>query len=453
MKDKVEWRKVKKFETDPELKKIRPFLNLHHEEIFKGVKSRKDLIDLPIRALWGVADKHQADFEFATGCSTIQELAATEMTLEKMQERTGIDKARLQAWLIASRLIVQGFPDSKFDDKFLLLGLDNAGKTAIITTLTRIQNAITKAASIETILALEPTRGVERKTLNFLDYSINLWDMGGQKNYREMYLKAPERFFPNTAVVFFIIDIGDSDRYDEAFDYLKSITAMFEYLDINPLFVILLHKADPVKRKELRIDVTLALLKSYLVTVPTFQRHHPRIEFTSIYDEQRLFSIFAETIRQYSPLKEVVNEIALEMVKYLKADAILLLTSSGLELSRAGSEVAVPILQEISLDLLETEYAILKERNIEIEGGVLQLDNDFYFLSRRFQEVLDEGIILSCLRKKGQFSKREFRQLNRILERRMAPFIRSFLDGAKPPELVRDEFTRFSRKLDRVIEE
>jgi ADP-ribosylation factor-like protein 2 len=445
---------MKKFDTDPELKKIRPFLNLHHTELFKKVKSRTDLIELPIKALWGVTEKHQADFEFATGCSTIQELADTKMSLDKMQERTGTDRARLQAWLIAARLIVQGFPDTEFDDKFLLLGLDNAGKTAIVTTLTRIQNAITKAASVETILALEPTRGVERKTLNYLDYSINLWDLGGQKNYREMYLKAPDRFFPNTAVVFFVIDIWDTIRFEEAFDYLKNITAMFEYLDINPLFVVLLHKADPVRRKELKIELTLDLLKTYLSSIPTFNRHIPRIEFTSIYDEQRLFKIFAETIREYSPVKDVVNEIAMELIKYLKADAILLLTSSGLELSHAGSEVSVPILQQITLELLETEYAVLGKRKIKIEGGILQLDNDFHFIAHRFEEILQEGLILSCLRTKGRFTGRELRHLHRILNRKMAPLVLTYLSGAKPPTLAeRDEFARLSEKIDQVIRE
>ncbi|MFX1511831.1 MAG: ADP-ribosylation factor-like protein [Promethearchaeota archaeon] len=401
--------------------------------MFKKVKSRKDLFDLPIKALWGVTDKYQSDFEFTTGSSTIQELAATRMSLDEMQARTSIDKSRLQAWLIASRLIVHGFPKKEVEDKFLLLGLDNAGKTAIITTLTRIQNAITKSATIESILMLEPTRGVERKTINFLDFQIPIWDFGGQVNYREMYLKAPERFFPNTTVIFFVIDIWDDIRYEEAFAYLKDITSMFEYLDINPLIVVLLHKADPVRRKELKIELTLDLLKSHLASIPTFNRYLPRIEFTSIYDEQRLFSIFADIIREYSPVKDAVNEISISMSKYLKAEAILLLTASGLELSHAGGEISVPILQGLTLDLLEVEYGLLKD--IKITGGVLHLDNTYHFISHRFHGILEEEIILSCLRMKGGFTKREIRHIELTLERKMAPFVRSFLSGKMPPKL------------------
>jgi len=48
---------------EPELQKMESFLNLKDETLFKKVKKRKDLIKLPLLALWGLNEKYQHDFD------------------------------------------------------------------------------------------------------------------------------------------------------------------------------------------------------------------------------------------------------------------------------------------------------------------------------------------------------------------------------------------------------
>ena len=60
--------------------------------------------------------------------------------------------------------------DSDDEKRFLVLGLDNAGKTTIL-----------KRLSEENIDNIEPTQGFNIKSINDSGFKINVWDIGGQK--------------------------------------------------------------------------------------------------------------------------------------------------------------------------------------------------------------------------------------------------------------------------------
>lgn len=52
--------------------------------------------------------------------------------------------------------------------RLLILGLDNAGKTTIL-----------KKFNGEDIDKISPTLGFNIKTLHYLEYKLNIWDVGG----------------------------------------------------------------------------------------------------------------------------------------------------------------------------------------------------------------------------------------------------------------------------------
>ena len=54
-----------------------------------------------------------------------------------------------------------------------MLGLDNAGKTTILTKL-----------SEEDITTITPTQGFNVKSLSHANFKLNVWDIGGQKAIR-----------------------------------------------------------------------------------------------------------------------------------------------------------------------------------------------------------------------------------------------------------------------------
>ena len=60
--------------------------------------------------------------------------------------------------------------------KILILGLDNAGKTTILHSLSQEEVEIT-----------EPTKGFNVKTVINKDFKLNVWDLGGQLEIRKYW--------------------------------------------------------------------------------------------------------------------------------------------------------------------------------------------------------------------------------------------------------------------------
>ena len=128
-----------------------------------------------------------------------------------------------------------GKPKEK-TSKILFTGLDGAGKTSIILALQR---------EFSKIALIEPTRGAIRSTFKLLGREITEWDLGGQKNYLISYLKSPSKYFDETAIAIYVIDILDTSRIVESLSYFYSVIDKFRELKIEPYINIFFHKHDP----------------------------------------------------------------------------------------------------------------------------------------------------------------------------------------------------------------
>src|SRR6056297_4225093 len=129
-------------------------------------------------------------------------------------------------------------PESKeMASKILFTGLDNSGKTSIILALQR---------EISQIAMLKPTRQAQRKIFDYLGKQIAEWDLGGQKRYRISFLKEPGRYFDNTSVCIYVIDIQDPKRLGEALSYFSDVIKKFRELELEEVKLhIFFHKMDP----------------------------------------------------------------------------------------------------------------------------------------------------------------------------------------------------------------
>ena len=79
--------------------------------------------------------------------------------------------ARLQPGLLS--LLRRLRKPQQGEARILVLGLDNAGKTTILTKL-----------SEEDITTITPTQGFNVKSLSHANFKLNVWDIGGQKAIR-----------------------------------------------------------------------------------------------------------------------------------------------------------------------------------------------------------------------------------------------------------------------------
>nr|MDO8117468.1 ADP-ribosylation factor-like protein [Candidatus Sigynarchaeota archaeon] len=119
--------------------------------------------------------------------------------------------------------------------KVIFTGLDNCGKTTIITSLRE---------NMARIVSLQPTTGVEYKDFRFLGHDIVTHDLGGQKKYLINYLRNPAQYYDATDICIYVIDVQDVARYDETRDYFKDALDRFTELEITPHVFVLFHKAE-----------------------------------------------------------------------------------------------------------------------------------------------------------------------------------------------------------------
>lgn len=84
--------------------------------------------------------------------------------------------------------------------RILIVGLDNAGKTTIV-----------KRINGEDITTVSPTLGFQIKTLDYSGYSLNIWDVGGQKTLRSYW----RNYFEQTDAMIWVVDSADVRRLQD----------------------------------------------------------------------------------------------------------------------------------------------------------------------------------------------------------------------------------------------
>ncbi|EIM20011.1 GTP-binding protein [Wallemia mellicola] len=94
--------------------------------------------------------------------------------------------------------------------RFLFLGLDNAGKTTIM-----------KRINGEDIKSISPTLGFNIKTFVHRGYTLNVWDVGGQRTLRPYW----RNYFEQNDGIVWVVDSSDRLRMEdcraELFDLLS----------------------------------------------------------------------------------------------------------------------------------------------------------------------------------------------------------------------------------------
>jgi hypothetical protein len=94
-------------------------------------------------------------------------------------------------------------------------------------------------------LSLSPTVGVKTKDFQINNKVFNIWDLGGQKSYREDYLEDFDSYIQSINKLIYVIDVQDIERYPEALNFLQQIIQKLLKRDLTPEISIYIHKHDP----------------------------------------------------------------------------------------------------------------------------------------------------------------------------------------------------------------
>lgn len=98
----------------------------------------------------------------------------------------------------------------------LVLGFEKSGKTSLVDSFIHLyQKQGIKNAELETT----PTIGVEIQEMNFKEYKINFWDVGGSNSDKQYW----HNYFNSSNIIMWVIDSTDGDNFEENKKELESI--------------------------------------------------------------------------------------------------------------------------------------------------------------------------------------------------------------------------------------
>jgi GTPase SAR1 family protein len=205
--------------------------------------------------------------------------------------------------------------------KILFTGLDGAGKTSIILTLQR---------EFSTIALIEPTRGAQRRTFKLLGREISEWDLGGQKSYLISYLRNPGKYFDDTEVAIYVIDILDASRIHESVSYLYDVVQKFGELKIEPYVNIFFHKFDPklIHSVQKEVQDQIADLKSGIIETLNYKKLNFFI--TSIYDPYTIINAMSKILLELYPKTQLIQKTVEQFARKLDCDGLMIIDKNSI---------------------------------------------------------------------------------------------------------------------------
>lgn len=278
------------------------------------------------------------------------------------------------------------------DKKIIFTGLDNGGKTSILLMLQR------KLAKIAT---LTPTKLVERNTFDYLGGKVKIaaHDLGGQKKYLITYLKQPGKYFADTDIVIYVIDVQDPARYKETISYFGDVLDELDDLGIKPLVYVLFHKAEKILIDGDQESDT-RLPGSGMHDIQTLQRaiedanagrHDLQLKLTTIFDPWSITSTFSDIMLRLYPRTGLIDDSLKDFAVSSNLDALLLLDSNSLALAEYYTDDAAKRVLKAStpyfLTLLDAWQPLHQDSKTKRQEMRVMLDA----YSFTFVELLKDG--------------------------------------------------------------
>jgi small GTP-binding protein len=304
--------------TSKELEKLQLINKFLNPEIvdFKTLKSINDVIKLPISSFKFLTESDKEIIKELLGVSKIGEITKldrqqpfkkigrSKQKKEKLSEILEKDpdleeriKQAITIGVIIQKIKQESTESSKKDQKIIVVGLNNAGKTAILSKFGG-------RLGIKDLALLKPTRGVNRQEIKSKDLNLHIWDFGGQIDHRAEYLNEPEKYFFGIDLIIYVIDIQDPQRYEESIEYFEKILNAIIKLEENPHILIFIHKYDPDMRENDEILLNIELLKNLIKNLFKNIKINYDIYITSIY------SMISNEPEFSKYIKEVMNDSA-----------------------------------------------------------------------------------------------------------------------------------------------
>jgi len=310
-------------------------------------------------------------------------------------------------------------PHQSKEFKLVIAGLDNAGKTSALIALRQKYNFY------ERVKNLKPTIKIDYSSFKFLNtYRINLWDMGGQKKFRKIYVSDPVYFF-ETDYIYYLIDIQDELKFEDSVEYLHELLEIYRNLNYVNEVIICFNKFDPkFKNNEDYID-RAKMIKNLILS----QNHDIKFKFfnTSYYNISSISQAFSYSLNTVLRLKEI-DAVLNRFVNHYRCSYAILYTDTGLIISdhymdaMDTREFEEKISNKINEDL--EFFQRIKDEKVEIIDRTAFSDAKTYYVRKFLVEIENvENIFyvgIIALHNKFSEIKSELNDFQSVLLRNLA---------------------------------
>ena len=289
--------------------------------------------------------------------------------------------------------------------KILFSGIEDSGKTSFLLSVDRRYSRL---------IGLKPTIGANIKSIEALGATIFLWDLGGQKKFREKYIDKAEIYLYEADLMFYFIDITNKTRFDESFEYLQNLKKVLKEFDQNTPIIYILSKGDSDILDSEEVKENIELIKNKLIEIN--QNEPIEIYITSIFQTFTILRAFSSGISKLSPNRDLINHNLKNFSLLTETYLTLLLSIDGLVLADFYSNQAMKLTKipktevinvfEVSapqlailfkiftkFKALKQDEAIFKVANSVIVFQRIQIeDNSMFFLFLVDDEMRKEKI-------------------------------------------------------------
>ena len=207
-------------------------------------------------------------------------------------------------------------------------------------------------------------------------------DFGGQKQYREEYLKHPEKYLMGTDLLFYVIDAQDFNRYIESIDYLEDVLLFFKEEQEDVPICILFHKFDPQLVTDREINKRILTLKQALT------RYSNAFDIfffeTTIFDIKSIMDAFSSGLSMLFEKMEMVSQLFSEISKNYNSILIALFDNKGVTL---GEHYRPHLQLKEKLKIYE-KYIELQKRVVVENRNLLEF-SDKFDSGERFSGIIE----------------------------------------------------------------
>ena len=277
--------------------------------------------------------------------------------------------------------------------KIIISGLDNAGKTSILTALDK------KYDFERDIVQLKPTIRVEYHKMNFLKNNTIFWDMGGQETYREIYVKYQSVYFDATDLLIYVIDVQDPDRFDDSLEYLNAILTFFSESEMGVPIIITFQKYDPELKADEEIIANIEKLREKILNeYPDF---NILFQQSSIYDIISIVQLVSYGLSVFDKKFFELSELLEYYIEIFNNKALIVFDRNGIIVSEYYSDIEPDVYVELLESIKEHLFLLKRMEEEKYEGNFdftstegklfsyllkTKINNDIFFVSAVLRE-------------------------------------------------------------------